>query len=260
MEYNLASHRVYSNPAVISHLQNEANSFCLVNGIVMMAPDSATHALHAPHALLPRPMKRSTFEYCTQLATVMNKLYDRVARDYNLLYSVLAPLAEHDDFLQKLLYVMDRALAKGKEMGVEGMPQPLSLVVARSDYMIDEHVNADGSVKMQAKQVEMNMISSAFAGLSSKLTLMHKYLVEQHLSCFAKDEDLVGVPRLRRCEDGEVKETVLRPFGYDADAIPENRALDGVADAFEHAVREFAVRHTPGAKVSPRPPHHLSSL
>jgi len=179
----------------------------------------------------------------------MSKLYDRVGRDYEFLRSVLSPISQHDDFMKTLLYIMDKALAKGAEMGSSGMPQPLSLTVSRSDYMMDEQTQNDGTVVVQAKQVEMNMIAAGMFGLSAKITDMHKYLIKQHLPRLTGPDDMVSVTRTRATENGMVEETVSCPFGYDVAAVPANDAIKGIADAFEHAVKEFAARHAPDAQV-----------
>lgn len=54
-------------------------------------------------------------------------------------------------------------------------PQPLTLGLFRSDYMV--HLDpSDASAAPTVKQVEFNTIASSFGGLSSQVSALHKYL------------------------------------------------------------------------------------
>lgn len=239
MPNDLLSSKVYDDSALMATLQSEANSYCIVNGITMISADNV-NAVHAPISLLPRPIKKEALDYCFALAPVLNKLYDRVARDYDFLISTLRPVAEHDDFVKTLLQILEASLAHGRSRDKAGMFQPLSLFIARSDYMIDEKEDpTTGTIISQAKQVEMNMIAAAFAGLSSKITGLHHYLLKTHLDRAATPENRVNGA----------------PYGYSASAIPENRALDRLVAGLAHATEEFRSRHWSLVKDASATPH-----
>lgn len=76
--------------------------------------------------------------------------------------------AAADAFVGRLLSIYRAVLA-------EGITQPAVLGIHRSDYMID--VGADGSKPPALRQIEINTVSSAFAGLSHAVAATHAYAV-----------------------------------------------------------------------------------
>jgi len=79
-------------------------------------------------------------------------------------------LRDIDDFIAKL---WDVHLAVKKE----GYAQNLTLGLFRSDYMI--HLDpTQSSPKPTIRQVEFNTIASSFGGLSSRVTSLHRYLLQ----------------------------------------------------------------------------------
>ena len=117
---------------------------------------------------------------------------------------------EADEFTGRLLSIYRRVLR-------DGVRQPLTLGIFRSDYMIDEEVvvrypphcssktcfpeptncpthrarvtlQGDSAAGQAAaapraprlRQIELNTISSAFAGLSPRVTALHDFLVSRH--------------------------------------------------------------------------------
>ncbi len=79
-----------------------------------------------------------------------------------------------DPFTGHLLDIFETVLA-------EGITQPAYLGIHRSDYMIDRF-SAPGNSAHKApelKQIEINTISAAFAGLSTKVSGLHRYMLER---------------------------------------------------------------------------------
>lgn len=91
------------------------------------------------------------------------------------------------------------------------MIQDLSLGLFRSDYMLD--VPLDSTEQPSIKQVEFNTIAASFAGLSSKVTGLHRFLVQSQ----TYPEDLL--PSL--------------------DALPENKAIDGLVHGLAEAHKAY---------------------
>jgi glutathione synthetase len=60
----------------------------------------------------------------------------------------------------------------------EGYPQPLSLGLFRSDYMV--HLDQTQNSKPQIRQVEFNTIASSFGGLSTRASKIHRHLFASH--------------------------------------------------------------------------------
>lgn len=77
---------------------------------------------------------------------------------------------EADTFTGRLLGIMETVLS-------EGVRQPLTLGIHRSDYMIDRGADARGSP--QLRQIEINTISSSFAALSARVTEVHRYVLQR---------------------------------------------------------------------------------
>jgi hypothetical protein len=96
-----------------------------------------------------------------------NYLVHRVSLDFKFLMEHLMPVAETDEFQDRLLKIL-------QSVTEEGVRQPLCLGVHRSDYML--HAAPGGLIP---KQVEINTIASSFAGLSGLVSLLHRYLLHR---------------------------------------------------------------------------------
>jgi glutathione synthase len=213
-----AYNRAFENPDLLEQLREDARNFCMVNGAVMVHDESVSSSVHVPCTLLPLPMPRSVFSSSTELAPLMNFLYERVARDTDFLKTVLAPAAKSDSFMATLLNILDRSVNRGPGGAFTGPLQPLALTIARSDYMLD--VDPETAV-VRPLQVEMNMIASSFGCLSTRVSEMHRYVIAHN-------------PLL------------TETYGIDAANVPVNRAMERLADGMAAAVAAFAARH-PGA-------------
>jgi len=121
--------------------------------------------VHVPLALLPTPFPRQAFVQALELATHFNILVDRVSRDSQFLQEALARTRKADSFTARLLDIHAQILE-------EGIKQDIQLGLHRSDYMLDM---ATGSLL----QVEVNTISSSFAGLGALTSKLHQYLVSR---------------------------------------------------------------------------------
>lgn len=119
--------------------------------------------VHVPLALLPTPFPRQAFTQALDLATHYNTLVDRVSQDTQFLQAALAQTRNADSFTARIMDIYDQILA-------EGITQDIQLGLHRSDYMLDMATGA-------LLQVEMNTISSSFAGLGSLTSELHRYLV-----------------------------------------------------------------------------------
>jgi glutathione synthetase len=119
--------------------------------------------VHVPLSLLPTPFSRAAFTQALDLATHYNTLVDRVSQDTQFLHEALAQTRKADRFTARIMDIYDQVLA-------EGITQEIQLGLHRSDYMLDMATGA-------LLQVEMNTISSSFAGLGALTSKLHRYLV-----------------------------------------------------------------------------------
>ncbi|KAI5081753.1 hypothetical protein GOP47_0001496 [Adiantum capillus-veneris] len=156
-----------------------------------------TGLVHAPLSLLPSSFYTRHFKQAVELGPLFNKLVDDISRDDKFLQESLSRTREADAFTARLLDIHTLVLQ-------EGIKQTIYLGLHRSDYMTDMHTG-------DLLQVEINTISSSFAGLGSQVTLLHRYLV-----------DYIG---------GQ--------SDLDSKAIPENEAAVGFAKAMAVAFEEW---------------------
>lgn len=206
----------FTDAELLQQLREDARNFCAVHGAVMVLSDAESSYAHVPCTLLPLPLPRSVFTSSTELAPLMNFLYDRVARDTAFLTEVLAPAARSDNFMAMLMRVLSLSERRGDAAGaVVGPLQPLALTIARSDYMMDVDP-VTGAVK--PLQVEMNMIASSFGCLSSRIAAMHRYVIAHN-------------PKLRA------------QHGIESAAVPANPAREELAASMAAAIAAFAARH-----------------
>lgn len=138
------------------------------------APDPTSLAVHAPISLFPSPFPTSCYDQAVNVQTAYNKLYFDLSLNSSFIHGVMTSLVKVDDF-QARLYDIFQKLEK------EGNPQPLSLGLFRSDYILHAPAkdSTDDGIKTapaSIKQVEFNTISVSFGGLSTLVTRLHQYL------------------------------------------------------------------------------------
>lgn len=147
-------------------------------------PQSAA-VLHAPFSLFPTPFPRSCYQEAFAIQVLYNELYARVAGDREFLRSTLADVIRVDDFQKSLIDIWEEVEEKGTRQ------QRLSLGLFRSDYLlhapdIESTISSNTGTENQGievgdvgiKQVEFNTISSSFGALSTRVTELHRYLLD----------------------------------------------------------------------------------
>ncbi|KAK1974349.1 glutathione synthetase [Colletotrichum cereale] len=125
-------------------------------------------AVNVPVTLFPSPFPRSCFEQAKSVQKTYNELYAAISRDEDFLSAIVNEVKGGDDFISRL---WDTHVRVKKE----GYTQSLSLGLFRSDYLVHQDTSS-GEPKRQVKQVEFNTIASSFGGLSSRTSLLHKFL------------------------------------------------------------------------------------
>ncbi len=237
---------VFANESILDSLREDTRNYCMLHGALMVHDDSVSTSVHVPCTLLPLPMPKSVFTSSTELAPLLNFLYDRVARDADFLQEVLTSTAESDSFVAMLLNLLKKsvyrappspvsasaaaaaadAAAAGTPAAYTGPVQPLTLTLARSDYMMDVDPS---SGEVRPLQVEMNMIAASFGSLSSQIAAMHRYTIAHN-------------PEL------------LEIYGLDPACVPENPALRRIVDGFAATLSATALpRPLPRASPLPGP-------
>ncbi|GAA6016177.1 hypothetical protein JCM11491_003758 [Sporobolomyces phaffii] len=177
-----------------------ASDYSLSHGLVLRPVSLATtSAIHAPYSLYPTPFPRHLFDQAVDLQPSYNRLYAHITTDDAFLDRVVGGnVAKVDDF-QRELYDIWQTVKR------EGIKQPLSLGIFRSDYLIHAPPTAAGPEDWTLKQVEFNTISSSFGALSTRVSQLHRFLIESK------------------------EYPSSHPYLSDPSRLPENKALEGIA-------------------------------
>ncbi|KAF3454415.1 hypothetical protein FNV43_RR04862 [Rhamnella rubrinervis] len=122
--------------------------------------------VHAPFALLPMPFPESRWKQACELAPIFSELFDRVSLDAKFLQDSLSRTKKADNFTSRLLDIHSKMLELNKK-------EEIRLGLHRSDYMLDEQTKL-------LLQIEMNTISSSFAGLSCLVSELHRTLLNHY--------------------------------------------------------------------------------
>ncbi|KAK6911498.1 Glutathione synthase [Dillenia turbinata] len=119
--------------------------------------------VHAPVALLPMSFPEHYWRQACELAPIFSELIDRVSLDGKFLQDALFRTKKVDDSTSRLLDIHSKMLKINKE-------EEIRLGLHRSDYMLDEQTKL-------LLQIELNTISSSFAGLGCLVSELHRAVV-----------------------------------------------------------------------------------
>uniref|UniRef100_A0A023GMR6 Glutathione synthetase n=1 Tax=Amblyomma triste TaxID=251400 RepID=A0A023GMR6_AMBTT len=167
-----ACHAALQDETVRNHVVQDAKEYAISNGLCMKSKsrdqDSYTFL---PFCLLPSPIPRAALEQVKSLQEDINLLIHRVAHDYEFLRDCLQSTIETDKFTASIFNIYEKVREAG-------FPQPLSLGLLRSDYLLDLKAAGNDPKKACPKQVEVNTIASSFGGLSPILYRQHKHIMK----------------------------------------------------------------------------------
>ncbi|XP_077283408.1 glutathione synthetase-like isoform X3 [Arctopsyche grandis] len=152
----------------LSAVVEKAKDWALMHGVGMrnkkrFSKDSLDFA---PFALTPSAFPRSEFDKAVNMQPILNELTHKVAHDDEFLKEALATTLAVDDFTFRL-YTIWEIVRK------EGIKQPISTGLYRSDYLL--HEAAENCIK----QVEINTVASSFGGIATVLTPLHSFIMNQ---------------------------------------------------------------------------------
>ncbi|XP_077283406.1 glutathione synthetase-like isoform X1 [Arctopsyche grandis] len=154
----------------LSAVVEKAKDWALMHGVGMrnkkrFSKDSLDFA---PFALTPSAFPRSEFDKAVNMQPILNELTHKVAHDDEFLKEALATTLAVDDFTFRL-YTIWEIVRK------EGIKQPISLGMLRSDIMLETNCPNLKKCKMHSpyccwKQVEINSIASGFGHLGPTIS------------------------------------------------------------------------------------------
>ncbi|EDS33759.1 glutathione synthetase [Culex quinquefasciatus] len=185
----------------------KAKDWAIMHGAAMRSKaDFNPDALQfAPFILTPSSFPRKEFEKAVALQTTLNELMHSVAHDEEFLRDTLKYTIKVDAFTGSLFEIYETVLK-------EGISQPISLGLLRSDLMLE--TKCENSCQVQCsrakpyccwKQVEINCIASGFGHLGPASRVVQSYILKE-------------LGQMNKLEN-----------------LPENRALSGLCDAMVEA-------------------------
>ncbi|KAI0497720.1 hypothetical protein KFK09_020954 [Dendrobium nobile] len=161
------------SPALLENLVYDALVWSSLNGLVVgdksvkrSGTSPGVGMVHAPFALLPMPIQEGFWKQACELAPIFNELVDRVSLDGKFLQDSLSRTKKVDAFTSRLLDIHSKMLEINKK-------EVIRLGLHRSDYMLDAETAL-------LYQIELNTISSSFAGLGCLVSNLHRHLLNQH--------------------------------------------------------------------------------
>ncbi|GAA5881206.1 hypothetical protein JCM16303_004842 [Sporobolomyces ruberrimus] len=201
-----------------SELLEVASDYSLSHGLVLRpvpsspsSPLSTTTSIHAPYSLYPTPFPSHLFKQAIDLQPAYNALYANITTNDEFLKQVVGGNVQKVDEFQRKLYEIWTTVKR------EGIKQPITLGIFRSDYLIHAPEGIDDLKDWTLKQVEFNTISSSFGALSTRVSELHRYLLESH----------------------HYPQNPLHPYLSDPSRLPENHALDGIAKGLVDAHKAY---------------------
>ncbi|XP_055508707.1 glutathione synthetase-like [Leucoraja erinacea] len=159
---------VLQNSSLIQRLTAAAKDAALLQGVLMRTkedPNSSETINYAPFTLFPSPVPTRLFTQAFEVQQDFNVLVDKISMDSEFLKQALASTIEADGFTARLFSIHSQVLE-------EGITQPITLGVNRSDYMFDKRHSESATLK----QVEINTIAAGLAGLASRIPEVHRHV------------------------------------------------------------------------------------
>ncbi|KAF7805146.1 glutathione synthetase, chloroplastic-like [Senna tora] len=169
--------------------------------------------VHAPFTLLPASFPESHWRQACELAPIFNELVDRVSLDAKFLQDSLSRTKKVDEFTSRLLDIHSKMLEINKK-------EEIRLGLHRSDYMLDEQTKS-------LLQIELNTISSSFAGFSGLVAELHKNVILRNYLH-------VGILFFRN-----ILSHYGKLLGLDSKRIPANSACSQFVEALGKAWCEY---------------------
>ncbi|XP_078092979.1 glutathione synthetase [Mustelus asterias] len=165
----VAADDVLHNNSLIQQLAVAAKDAALLRGVLMRTkedPSSTESTSYAPFSLFPSPVPKKLFTQAHEVQQDFNMLVDRISQDSEFLTKALASTVEADEFTAGLFRIYKQVLE-------EGITQPITLGINRSDYMFDKGLDHNTSLK----QIEINTIAASYAGLAERVPDVHRHVL-----------------------------------------------------------------------------------
>ncbi|XP_046453550.1 glutathione synthetase-like isoform X2 [Daphnia pulex] len=152
--------------STLDEIVTKAKDWALMHGVCMrsrqnFSPDSINFA---PFVLVPSAFPKKEFEKAIELQTLVNEMIHRIANNYEFLKSTLAITNTVDPFTAQLFKIYTTVQEEGVSQ------EECCCGLFRCDYMLDRDA---------VRQVEINTIASSFAGICTRVTRLHRFVMQE---------------------------------------------------------------------------------
>ena len=155
----------------VNRIVENAIHWALTNGFVLVPRERSETDLmivtYMPFTLYPSPFKRAHFEKVYKLQPHINELMYKIASSTQILERAFKDLLSVDSFLSSLWRIY-------KQSAQQGYNQQIHLSIFRVDYMLHQALSSD---ETKIKQVEINTISAGFGYVSTRMSSLHKEIL-----------------------------------------------------------------------------------
>ncbi|XP_027058641.1 glutathione synthetase-like [Pocillopora damicornis] len=156
----------------VDFLASEGRDYFLTRG--MIYKNKSGNLEHRPFTVLPTPFPRRLFAAAREVQKDFNLLVHKASQDFQFTKDALLSTITADVFTAKIFAIYE----KTQEQGID---QPISLGIFRSDYMLEQtsgsHNQEDENLNLCIKQVELNTISISAISSSCRASSLHRHLL-----------------------------------------------------------------------------------
>ncbi|KAL3105958.1 hypothetical protein niasHT_025015 [Heterodera trifolii] len=131
-------------------------------------------AQFAPVSLLPSPFPREAFEKAIAVQQAMQLLYFRVGCDFDFLFEAYKDVVKTDKQIKQMVDIL-------REVQKQGIKQPQTLLIMRSDYMLNKvgSNKENGNDQYEIKQIEANTGAIGGLGNDRRTSELHQRLLKR---------------------------------------------------------------------------------
>jgi hypothetical protein len=224
------------SPAEVLELAEYAQSAAVLYGLVM-APGASSSpeaeraltwtAAPVPVTLFPTLVPRACYHQARSLMGPLQRCVDNLARDTLFLLQCLKVTASQDPFTARLCEI-------AQQYPMEDHRPALGIL--RADYFI--------TTDRRLQLVEINTIASSFGALASHLRSLHTHVLHRaDILGLARDLKHRGHSELSGHIDAAIAQLASWRRGQCENNMPENGALEGIAEALAHAHRWWRAQY-----------------
>jgi glutathione synthetase len=168
----------------LKEVVEKSKDWALMHGAAMRSKTqfSEDSLQFAPFVLIPSAFPRREFMKSIEIQLILNELMHKVAHDREFLTSSLKETIKVDEFTRNLFQIYET-------VHDEGVTQPISLGLVRSDLMLETECPAKADKCRTSssagisyccwKQIEFNTIASGFGWLGPSSGAIQRYILQE---------------------------------------------------------------------------------